>query len=111
MTGRHESTLEQARHAAIQSLAEACHDAPSNAQCKTDDAEHLRVRTQLMVSLRRFIEACSMTQHEAADFFGTAQPQISNLVNLKTDKFSVDRLIDLHARAGISIDLNAKIAS
>jgi predicted XRE-type DNA-binding protein len=61
-----------------------------------------------MMSLRRFIDASGMTQCEAADFFGLAQPRISNLVNLKTDQFSADLLIDLHARAGMTIRLDVE---
>jgi predicted XRE-type DNA-binding protein len=109
MTGRYKNTLERARHAAIQSLTEARRDATPNVECQSDHPEHFRIRTQLMVSLRRFIETCGMMQHEAADFFGIPQPEISHLVNLKVEKFSADRLINLHARAGITINLNAKV--
>jgi len=62
-----------------------------------------------MISLRRFIETYGMIQCEAADFFDIAQPEISHLVNLKVHESSVDRLINLHARAGLTIYLNAQI--
>lgn len=109
MTGRHEHALEQARQAAVQSLTETRRDVAARVECQASAPEHLRVRTQLMTSLRRFIETCGMIQCEAADFFDIAQPEISHLVNLKVHKFSVDRLINLHARAGLTIYLNAQI--
>jgi len=96
-------TLERARRAASQALAAPDTNALARASCAEQDAEHLKVRAQLMISLRRFIETCGMTQCEAADFFGIAQPRISNLMTLKVEKFSVDLLIDLHARAGMSV--------
>jgi predicted XRE-type DNA-binding protein len=102
-----QADLEQARRAASQALADPDLDLMSVSSVE-EDAEHLKVRVQLMMSLRRFIEASGMTQHEAAGFFGIAQPRISNLVNLKTDQFSADLLIDLHARAGMTVRVDVK---
>ena len=102
-----QADLERARRAASRSLAEPDLDTMS-VDSEEDAAEHLKVRIRLMMSLRRFIEASGMTQHEAAGFFGIAQPRISNLVNLKTDQFSVDLLIDLHARAGLTVRVDVR---
>lgn len=99
-------TLEDARRAAAQSLAAHDINPLARASCAEQDAEHFKVRAQLMISLRRFIETCGMTQHEAAHFFGIAQPRISNLMTLKVEKFSVDLLIDLHARAGMAVRID-----
>lgn len=70
-----------------------------------DEAEHLRVRSTLMISVRRLIEDRSLTQAEAAKLFGVTQPRISNLVRGRIDLFSIDTLIDMLARAGIHVDV------
>ena len=70
-----------------------------------EEAEHLRVRSDLMIAVRRIIEERSLTQAQAAELFGVTQPRISNLVRGKIDLFSIDTLIDMLARAGVQVDL------
>jgi predicted XRE-type DNA-binding protein len=70
-----------------------------------DEAEHLRIRSSLMIAARRLIEDRSLTQAEAAKLFGVTQPRVSNLVRGKIDLFSIDTLIDMLARAGIHVDV------
>ena len=70
-----------------------------------DEAEHLRLRSSLMIAVRKLIEDRNLTQAEAAKLFGVTQPRVSNLVRGRIDLFSIDTLIDMLARAGIHIDL------
>lgn len=70
-----------------------------------DEAEHLRIRSTLMIALRKLIEERSLTQTEAAKLLGVTQPRISNLVRGRIDLFSIDILIDMLARAGVHIDV------
>ncbi|HKH45006.1 MAG TPA: helix-turn-helix transcriptional regulator [Thermoanaerobaculia bacterium] len=70
-----------------------------------DEAEHLRIRSTLMIALRKLIEDGNLTQAEAAKLFGVTQPRISNLVRGRIDLFSIDTLIDMLARAGVHIDV------
>lgn len=70
-----------------------------------DEAEHLRIRSTLMIALRKLIEERSLTQAEAAKLLGVTQPRISNLIRGRIDLFSIDTLIDMLARAGIHIDV------
>lgn len=65
-----------------------------------EEAENVRVRARLMDRLSRFIEGRGMKQREAADFFGESQPRISHLVSRKTEKFSIDALVNMHAKTG-----------
>jgi predicted XRE-type DNA-binding protein len=69
-----------------------------------DEAEHLRIRSTMMIAVRKVIEDRSLTQAEAAKLFGFTQPRISNLVRGLIDLFSIDTLVDMLARAGIHID-------
>jgi predicted XRE-type DNA-binding protein len=70
-----------------------------------DEAEHLRLRSTLMIEVRKLIEERKLTQAEAAKLFGVTQPRISNLVRGKIDLFSIDTLVGMLARAGIHLDL------
>jgi predicted XRE-type DNA-binding protein len=58
-----------------------------------------------MLDLRRYIQARGWTQAEAAAFFGETQPRISNLLKGEINRFSVDKLINMLARAGIRVHL------
>ena len=70
-----------------------------------EEAEHLRIRSDLMIALRQLIEDRRLTQIEAARVFGVTQPRISNLVRGSIDLFSIDTLVDMLARAGIRVEV------
>lgn len=70
-----------------------------------EEAEHLRIRSDLMIAVRKIIEARSLTQARAAELFGVTQPRISNLVHGKIDLFSIDTLVDMLARAGVHVEI------
>lgn len=70
-----------------------------------DEAEHLRIRSTLMIAVRKLIEERGLTQAEAAKLLGVTQPRISNLVRGRIDLFGIDTLIDMLARAGIHVDV------
>ena len=70
-----------------------------------DEAEHLRIRSTMMIAVRKLIEDRGLTQAEAAKLFGVTQPRISNLVRGRIDLFSIDTLVDMLTRAGIHIDI------
>lgn len=71
-----------------------------------EEAANLNIRTHLMISLRRFIEEQGMTQEQAGSFFGVSQPRISDLVNRKLDKFTIDSLVNMHATAGMDVHVD-----
>jgi predicted XRE-type DNA-binding protein len=70
-----------------------------------DEAEHLRIRSTLMIAVRKLIEDRGLTQAEAAKLLGVTQPRISNLVRGRIDLFSIDTLVGMLARAGIHVDV------
>jgi len=69
------------------------------------EAAILQMRAKLMNDLRDFIRSSGMTQMEAAERFGIAQSRVSDLVRGKWDKFSLEMLISLEARAGRKVRL------
>ena len=73
-----------------------------------EEAEHLKVRADLMIRLTRLIEARQLTRAQAARLLGVTQPRISDLVRGKIDRFSVDSLIEMLGHAGARITVVVK---
>ncbi|NKB67855.1 MAG: helix-turn-helix domain-containing protein [Candidatus Latescibacteria bacterium] len=73
-----------------------------------EEAAHLKVRADLMIDLRKYIETKGWTQNQAALFFGETQPRISNLMKGEISRFSVDKLIDMLTRAGMQVEVNVR---
>jgi predicted XRE-type DNA-binding protein len=69
------------------------------------EAENLKIRTDLMIRLRKVIEGRRLTQTQAATLFGVTQPRISDLVRGKIDRFSIDTLVAMLGHAGIRIQI------
>jgi predicted XRE-type DNA-binding protein len=74
----------------------------------TEEAENLRLRSELMVRLARLIEDRGLTQAEAAKMLGVSQPRVSDLVRGKIDLFSIDMLVLMLAKAGLRVTLTAR---
>ncbi len=70
---------------------------------EAEEAINLKVRADLMLDLRSYIQKQGWTQAEAAEFFGETQPRISNLMNGEISRFSVDKLINLLGKAGMEV--------
>jgi len=73
-----------------------------------EEAEHLRIRSELMIVLSKLIEARGLTQTDAATLFGVSQPRISDLVRGKIDRFSIDTLVAMLGRGGMTVRFSAK---
>jgi len=69
------------------------------------EAEHLKVRSELMVNLQKAITARRLKQAEAAELLGVTQPRVSDLMRGRIDLFSVETLIDMLARLGVRTKL------
>ena len=75
-----------------------------------EEAEHLRIRSALMATIRKVIEERGLTQARAAVLLGVSQPRVSDLVRGKIDLFSIDMLVEMLARAGVRIELVVQAA-
>ncbi len=73
-----------------------------------EEAANLKIRADLLLDLRECIRARGWTQAEAAAFFSETQPRISNLLKGEISRFSIDKLINMLARAGIRVRLKTK---
>lgn len=73
------------------------------------EAAILEMRAKLMNDLREYIETSGMTQMQAAKQLGIAQSRVSDLVRGKWQKFSLEMLITLEARAGRQVTLELTV--
>ena len=58
-----------------------------------------------MIEAERVIRRRRLTQTAAAKLFGVSQPRVSDLHRGRIDRFSLDALVELLARAGVRVDL------
>lgn len=58
-----------------------------------EEAKELQVRADLMIALREILEDKGWKQADAAEVFKLSQPQISDLLQGKIDKLSIDLLM------------------
>ncbi|NER22758.1 MAG: XRE family transcriptional regulator [Symploca sp. SIO1C2] len=70
---------------------------------EVEEAINLKVRADLMLDLRSYIQKRGWTQKEAAELLGETQPRISNLMNGEISRFSVDKLINLLGKVGMNV--------
>lgn len=70
-----------------------------------DEALNLKLRSQLMMEIDRFIHDRRLTQQQAAELLGVQQSRVSDLVRGKIDRFSVDTLIGMVGKTGRNVTL------
>ena len=73
-----------------------------------EEAENLRLRSELMVQVRRILEGRKLTQAAGAQLFGVTQPRINDLVRGRIELFSIDGLVNMLAHAGVHVTLTVK---
>lgn len=65
----------------------------------------IKLREQLMKRAQKLITERKWTQAQAADAMEVSQPRISDLVNHKADRFSLDMLVTMLGRVGVKVDV------
>ena len=76
----------------------------------TDNAKKqvIQLCVQLLNHVKKVVQEEGWTQAKAAEYLGVAQSRVSDLLNSKSDKFSLDMLISLASRVGCKIGLAIK---
>lgn len=67
------------------------------------EAAVMLLRCELAEALRKWMGREAITQVEAAKRLGVVQPRISEIARNKVDKLSLDYLVGLCAKAGVSV--------
>ncbi len=69
------------------------------------EAAVMLLRCQLAEALRKWMDRERLPQAQAAKRLGVVQPRISEIVRNKVDKLSLDYLVGLCAKAGLSVTI------
>ena len=69
------------------------------------EAQNLRIRADLMIELIRVVRSRKLTQDTASKLFRVSQPRVSDLMTGKIDRFSIDALVEMLARAGRRVEI------
>jgi len=67
--------------------------------------ESIRLKRQLMDEIAEWIKEASVTQATAAEVLHVTRPRVSDVVNYKVEKFTIDALVSMLARIGKHVHL------
>ncbi len=67
------------------------------------EAANMKARSDVMIAIREVVDKWNVTQAEAAKRLGITQPRLNDLVRGRLDKFSLDALMNLATRAGLTV--------
>ncbi|PBK50992.1 XRE family transcriptional regulator [Pseudomonas syringae pv. actinidiae] len=70
-----------------------------------EEAENLRVRSELIIALTSVIKGWNIPQREAAARLHVTQPRLNDLLKGKIDKFSLDALVNMLTGANLKIEI------
>ena len=80
-------------------------DAIENTEAKS---ANMKARTELMNALHDAVEGMGLTQEKASKKLGITQPRLNDLLKGRINRFSLDALFNLAARAGLEVYLQFK---
>ena len=66
------------------------------------------IKRQIAVKLRDYATQVSLTQKDVAELTSTTQPRVSDLFNLKLEKFSLDMLFKMLQNLDIETNITFK---
>jgi predicted XRE-type DNA-binding protein len=75
------------------------------------DAEKLKIKTGLVVEIRKAMRALGLTQQEAAKRMGIPQPKVSGMMRGDFTNLSERKLMDCLNRLGYDIEIKVRPAS
>jgi len=70
------------------------------AESKRIISEKLIIKERLMSEISIWIAAKNLKQADAAQILGVSRPRVSDVINRKSIKFTIDALVDMLARTG-----------
>jgi predicted XRE-type DNA-binding protein len=70
-----------------------------------EEAENMKLRSQLMMDLKKHLSKTELTQADAAKILGVTQPRISDLMRGKIHLFTIDTLVNMIAKAGLHVEV------
>ena len=74
------------------------------------DAEKLRIKTGLVIEIRKAMRSQGLTQQEAAKRIGITQPKVSDMMRGDFANLSERKLMDCLTRLGYDIEISVRPA-
>jgi predicted XRE-type DNA-binding protein len=74
-------------------------------EAKTVVAPKLAIKAQLMSEINQWMVVQELKQEKAAEILNVSRPRVSDVVNKKTQKFTIDALVDMVTRTGKLVQL------
>jgi len=71
-----------------------------------EQAENMKLRSDLMMALQKRITQLKLTQGQAAELFGVTQPRVSDLMRGKISLFALDILVNMTTAAGLHVEMH-----
>ena len=78
------------------------------AESKRIISEKLAIKESLMTELAEWIDENKLKQADAAQILGVTRPRVSDVINKKSIKFTIDALVDMLARTGKHVQLSVQ---
>jgi predicted XRE-type DNA-binding protein len=75
------------------------------------EAQNLLLRADLVMHIRKVIEKLGITQADAAKRASITQPRMNDLVKGRTEKFTLDAMVNVAAQLGYVVKLSLKKAA
>lgn len=76
-----------------------------------EEAENLKLRSELMMRIEDFHKKSGMTQAETAKVLGLSASRMSAVLNGKIGAFSIDSLVTILGRAGLRVEFRVRTAA
>ena len=76
-----------------------------------EEAATMKIRSDVMIAITDTVQGWDTTQARAASRLGVTQPRLNDLLQGRINKFSLDALLTLAARAGLKIKINIRRAA
>ena len=70
-----------------------------------EQAENMKLRSNLMMALEKRITQLKLTQEQAAQLLGVTQPRVSDLMRGKINLFALDVLVNMTTAAGLHVEM------
>lgn len=77
-----------------------------NTALRAEIDQALLLKRQLMDELSAWIEQSHLKQAQAADILMVSRPRVSDVVNRKATKFTIDALVQMLSRTGRTVQLS-----
>ena len=76
-----------------------------------EEATTMKIRSDVMIAITDTVQGWDTTQARAASRLGVTQPRLNDLLQGRINKFSLDALLTLAARAGLKVKINIRRAA